>query len=400
MRLRPYLFILLLCSLSFFVVGTSEAAPKKKTKYKTPPTKKAPTSAVPSKRSITLTWDARLDPNIAGYRVLCGTVSKRPVAVVDVGSATSAVISNLAAGKKYYFAATAYDSLGRESSPSYEVSFSAPAASKSVSFTGFNVTSLPTALANVSTRVYVAHGEEVLIAGFTIDGSASKRVALRALGPSLQKSGLQNVLGDPLLTLYDASGAMIARNDDWRLTYDSVNAPGLEPTEEKEAALVAELPPGSYTAVLAGADGGAGVGLFELYDLTTTAGRIINVSARGKIEAGENNIMIGGFVVSGAGQIPVMIRALGPSLETAGVTGALADPILEVHNQDGTLLASNDSWKSHQESEIKATPFAPIDDRECVIYNALTPGNYTAVVRSAVPFHTGIALVEVYSMAR
>ncbi len=89
------------------------------------------------------------------------------------------------------------------------------------------------------------------------------------------------------------------------------------------------------------------------------------------------------------------VRAIGPSLMSSGVTDALLDPTLELHDQNGTLLASDDDWRDRQESAIQASGLAPSDDRESAIATSLGPGNYTAVVRGK-NNTTGVALVEVY----
>ncbi|MGH8092431.1 MAG: hypothetical protein ACREIF_03025 [Chthoniobacterales bacterium] len=108
--------------------------------------------------------------------------------------------------------------------------------------------------------------------------------------------------------------------------------------------------------------------------------------------------MIGGFILGGnTNDTSVLVRALGPSLAGLGVSNPLADPVLELHSEDGTLIASDDDWKDTQQVEIEATGIPPTNDKESAIVQTLPPGNYTAIVRG-VTDATGVALVEVYNL--
>jgi hypothetical protein len=165
-----------------------------------------------------------------------------------------------------------------------------------------------------------------------------------------------------------------------------------------EAAIVVTLDPGSYTAVVHDANGGAGVGLVEMYDLAAAAqSKLANISTRGFVESGVN-VMIGGFILgNGAAPARVLIRAIGPSLTQHGVSDPLQDPILELFDANGALLRNNDNWRDSQQTEIEATALAPESSAESAIVATLTPGPYTAVVagRNGV---TGVGLVEVYQL--
>jgi hypothetical protein len=124
-------------------------------------------------------------------------------------------------------------------------------------------------LANMSTRGSVGAGDDALISGFIVGDVGNPTVVVRALGPSLGRFGVSGVLSDPTLTIYDSTGAIIASNDNWR---DDVNAidvqkNALSPPNEQESALVLHPPPGTYTAVVRGANGGTGIGLAEVYTL-------------------------------------------------------------------------------------------------------------------------------------
>jgi hypothetical protein len=170
----------------------------------------------------------------------------------------------------------------------------------------------------------------------------------------------------------------------------------LAPTDPAESLISTTLPPGNYTAVLRGTDGATGVALFELYDIDPTHSRISNISTRGVVEAGDG-AMIAGFIIGGSEPTKVIVRAIGPSLSASGVAGALLDPFLELHNADGSLIYSNDNWRTEQEQQILNSTIPPANEKEAAIVATLVPGNYTATVRG-VGDTTGVALVEVYNL--
>jgi hypothetical protein len=218
-------------------------------------------------------------------------------------------------------------------------------------------------------------------------------------------------LQDPTLELHDGSGALMTSNDNWKTKPDgtsqqaSVQATGIPPNNDLESAIVVTLNPGRYTAILSGKNGGTGIGLVEVYDLSRAANsKLANISTRGFVGTNDN-VMIGGLIV-GTGNVgatgKVLIRAIGPSLSNAGVQGALQDPTLEFHNANGALIDSNDNWKtrpdgSSQQAAIEATGLAPSNDLESALLETLVPGNYTAIVRGK-NSTTGVGLVEVYNL--
>jgi len=128
--------------------------------------------------------------------------------------------------------------------------------------------------------------------------------------------------------------------------------------------------------------------------------KLRNLSARGFI-AGGDNILIGGFIVGGnaLANNAVVVRAIGPSLGQAGVSNPVADPVLELHDGSGAVIASNNDWQETQKAQITATGLAPKDAKEAAIFATLPAGSYTAVVRST-DNTTGNALVEIYSVTR
>jgi predicted Rdx family selenoprotein len=250
-------------------------------------------------------------------------------------------------------------------------------------------------LVEISTRIPVEPGDGAGIAGFIINavGGATKTVLVRALGPSLEKIGIIGALANPTLELHTTDGSTIS-NDDWKQNQQAeIEATGLAPADNREAAIVATLPAGAHTAILRGANGGSGVGLIEVYDLDAASiANVANLSARGYVKGGDN-LLIGGIIVRGSHPSPVVIRALGPSLP---VRPALPDPIVEVHDASGTLI-TNDDWRSTQQTELIASGLAPTNDREAAVLVSLQPGLYTAVVRGK-GGASGISLVEVYNL--
>ncbi len=252
---------------------------------------------------------------------------------------------------------------------------------------------------NLATRVFVDTGERVAVAGFIVTGDVSKKVLLRGIGPSLASNGVPATLANPTITLFDSAGNVIMTNDDWKSSPDATEImnTGIAPKNDFESAILSSLAPGNYTVALAGKDGGTGNGVVEVYDLAAADNSTLaNVSTRGYVGAGDN-VMIGGFIVNG-GEFPiVVVRAMGPSLAATGIAEPLLDPTIDLYDQDGTVLASNDNWKDGQPQSVVATQLAPSDDREAVIVAFTPPGNYTAVVRGKNDT-TGVALVEAYRL--
>jgi hypothetical protein len=261
----------------------------------------------------------------------------------------------------------------------------------------FQLESVSGGLGNISTRGRVGTDDDVLIAGFIITGNDPTRVLIRAIGPSLSAYGVTGALADPLLVLHDSSGQTIADNNDWNISFQTaeVQATGLAPTNDRESAVVATLNPNSsYTAVIYGLARGTGIAVAEVYDLSHgSLARLANISTRGLVQSGDD-VMIGGFIIRNpSGR--VIVRALGPSLQSFGITNALTDPFLELRDSNGALLASNDSWRSDQEPEIIATHLPPSQDSEAAIVTNLPAGAYTGIIRDA---NTATGVIEVYDL--
>ena len=240
----------------------------------------------------------------------------------------------------------------------------------------------------------------MMIGGFIITGNALKKVVVRAIGPSLQNS-LAGALSDPVLQLHGSDGSVILENDNWK--DDSAQAAEIEtnklaPAHELEAAVVATLAPGNYTAAVTGKNGATGIALVEVYDVTQPGdAKLANISTRGFVASAEN-VLIGGFILGGTnGNAKVLIRAIGPSLASAGVRNSLSDPTLELHDSNGALLVTNDNWQDQQRSAIEQSGIPPNDSLESAILADLLPGAYTAIVAGK-NNSTGIALIEVYNL--
>ena|SRR5882724_349624 len=275
---------------------------------------------------------------------------------------------------------------------------------------------LPPSLSNISTRGLVRTADNVMIGGFIIGGTGPKTVIVRAIGPELTPFGIPNALADPTLELHNGSGALIASNSNWQTTIiggiitinqvSDIQNSGHAPTAASEAAIIANLQPGNYTAIVRGVNNTIGVALVEVYDLSLGTTSILgNISTRSFVQTADN-VMIGGFIVQGNGAKRVIVRAIGPELTPFGIHNALANPRLELHDGTGGLIASNDNWQTtiiggiittNQVSAIQNSGHAPTAASESAIIANLPPGNYTAIVRG-VSNTVGVALVEVYDL--
>jgi hypothetical protein len=269
-------------------------------------------------------------------------------------------------------------------------------------------------LRNISTRGLAGPGINTLIAGFVVTGDVPKQILIRAIGPSLSSSGLTGLLPDPQVQLY-SGGAPVAGayNNDWGsvpgigTVFAQVGAFAL-PAGSKDAAVVKTLAPGVYSALVNDVNGASGLAMVELYDVDNQAAfssqKMVNISTRAQVGTG-NNLLIAGFVVNGSSPKKVLVRGLGPTLTSYGVTGVLADPILRiVRPSDGLVIRENDNWEAGNDptlvvdaaSRVGAIPLAS-GSKDAVILMTLPPGIYSALLSGA-SSGTGIGLVEVYEV--
>ncbi|MBL9186932.1 MAG: immunoglobulin domain-containing protein [Opitutaceae bacterium] len=261
-------------------------------------------------------------------------------------------------------------------------------------------------LNNLSVRSTAGTGANTLIVGLTTAGG-TKDILLRGIGPTLGQFGVPGTLADPQLALFNSSSVQIAQNDDWgggaalSAAFSAVGAFPLAATS-KDAALLARLAPGGYSAQVSGAAGTTGVVLVESYDsdIGSPLARYTNLSARNQVGTGAN-ILIVGFNLTGNGPKNLLIRAVGPTLSQFGVPGTLADPQLAVFNSGGTQVNQNDDWGGSAAlasafTAVGAFPLAPTS-KDAALSVVLQPGSYTAQV-SGVNNTTGVALVEIYEL--
>jgi hypothetical protein len=253
-------------------------------------------------------------------------------------------------------------------------------------------------LLNVATRLKVLSGDNVLIGGFIITGTAPKKVIILGVGPSLAQF-FSGTLANPTLELHQGD-TLLQTNDDWKSDQQTeIEATGLAPTNDLESAIVRTLDPGSYTAILRGKGDTTGIGVVQAYDLNQAAdSKFGNIATRGFVDSGDN-VMIGGFIVGPAsgGSTTVVVRAIGPSLTNFGVSGVLPDPTVELHDGNGATIAFNDNWGDDANQGSIPPSLQPGDPHESALYRVLAPGGYTAIMRGA-GNSTGIGLVEVYNL--
>jgi hypothetical protein len=254
-------------------------------------------------------------------------------------------------------------------------------------------------LANISARAAVGTGDNAAIAGFIVTGPAPKPVVIRGIGPSLDMDPAGR-LNDPTIDLYNAAGELIRSNDNYQ---DSpglflIERFGLAPSDSREAAMAPVLDPGSYTAVLRGANNTTGVGLIEVYDIDLRNGsKLANLSTRAFVGNGEN-VLIGGVLLRGNRINQIVFRGLGPSLASGGVTNALQDTTLEIVDSNGFTVAGNDDWKDGPNVlDLQEAGLQPNNDQEAAILMPLVTGNYTAILRGKGD-STGIGLIEMYQL--
>ena len=263
--------------------------------------------------------------------------------------------------------------------------------------------SSPIRISNISTRGFVGTGDSSMIVSFIVEGTGSKTVTIRALGPILASFGVADALSDPyLMVTNQATGAEIASNDNWQTatSASAVTSSGKsEGIDAKESAVQLTLDPGQYSAVVTGVNGATGNALVEVYDedISSESIKLANVSTRGYVGTGDSSMIVS-FIIEGTGTKTVTTRALGPVLASFGVADALSDPYLMVTNQaTGAEIVTNDNWQTATSASAVTSSGKSegIDAKESAVQLTLQAGQYSAVV-TGVGGATGNALVEVY----
>ncbi|HEY1110350.1 MAG TPA: matrixin family metalloprotease [Opitutaceae bacterium] len=284
-----------------------------------------------------------------------------------------------------------------------------------------------TQLINLSTRAFVGRDSSVMIAGIVVGGATSKNVFVRAVGPALAGFGVTGALLNPTLRIVNSTGQTVAENDDWETQSGGGTVAGIRAAEvrrgafsfqpgSRDAAVIANLAPGSYTAVVSGVNNTTGIALVEAYDdddvsVTQPTRRFINIATRGQVNSGDN-VPIAGLVVTGPGPRTYLIRAVGLTLRKSfGVTNALLDPFLQIYKGE-TLLRENDDWDAPaagqaalRQAAQTVGAFALTEERDTALRSGLDaatlitlqPGSYTAKV-TGFEGATGVALIEIYEI--
>jgi uncharacterized protein (DUF1800 family) len=260
-------------------------------------------------------------------------------------------------------------------------------------------------LANLSSRAQVGTGANIMVTGFVIGEGGPKKVLLRAIGPGLDRFSVAGTLTRPVLSLYDRNGALLTTNSAWSAN-DATTMTGVGAfplvASSRDAAIVTTLSPGLYTAQVSSADGGSGVALLEAYDVSGPA-RLINMSTRARVGAGDNTLIAGLVISPGNGTRRLLVRAVGPTLAAFNVPGANPDPALAVLNSQNTQIATNDNWENGNAIQLTAAftqagAFAlPAGSKDAALITELAPGNYSVLV-SGVNGAAGVALVEIYDI--
>lgn len=256
-------------------------------------------------------------------------------------------------------------------------------------------------LSNLSVRAMVGSDGPGLSVGFVLRSETAKPLLIRAIGPTLQTFGVTNASADPRLTLYSAAGTVVVANDNWLAAdAEAFGRHGAFPLADgsADAAVAFRAPAGVGTAVIE-ADA-AGVVLAEIYAQTSAAtSKIVNLSARARVGDGDQ-ALIGGFAVSGAGRKRLLVRALGPELARFGVSDVLADPLIEIYDAAGALIAANGHWAPELAVVFALAGAPPLVDGSydsAVVVELAAGSAYTAVVRSG-DGSVGEALLEIYEL--
>lgn len=324
--------------------------------------------------------------------------------IFDAGSNTTAVVTSMSPEARGYARNTNNWKIDGASDPQYlpgnvfvpsygYAPEAADAALRSKIQTHAGATRSAAGFANMSTRANVQGGEGALISGMYISGTGSKKVVIRAIGPSLAP-WFPNANGNTVLYVYNSAGQQIAYNDNWGDSqWAELQASGIAPPHYLEAAVILTLAPGSYTASVPG--WGTGIASIEMYDIdptTTTTSKLVNISSRATVDP--NSPPIAGLILD-SGMTKVILRGIGPSLANHGIQNPISDPTLTLHDANGTQIAYNNNWQENP--EVGPTGWAPPDWREAAIVLNLGAGSYTAILRDYWNAW-GIGTLEVYKL--
>jgi hypothetical protein len=240
------------------------------------------------------------------------------------------------------------------------------------------------------------HLATISIDNFEVIQTTGPTEGPRSPGAPIVDAGSDQVIGiDDTATL---SALVSAPNQDTTINWRLYSGPAaVQLTNSNTATANASFSaPGSYTFMVSVADNMHAVAYDAVVVKVMPHVRMANISTRVAVGTAQN-VAIAGFIINGDSPKQVMVRALGPSLTPFGVAGALSDPMLDLRDDAGNQIATNDNWKDSQEQAIVDTGFAPANDSESAILATLPPGNYTAIVNGN-DGTTGVGLVEVYEL--
>ena len=261
---------------------------------------------------------------------------------------------------------------------------------------------------NLSIRSFVGTGASAVTVGFVVNGTGSKELLIRGIGPTLSSFGVGGVLADPQISLFNGSQALINSDVVWgggaTLTgvFSAVGAFALPATSTDSALFVALAAGASYTAQISGVNGSTGVALAELYDADggNPPSRLINVSARAIAGTG-SSVLTAGFVIGGSGTETLLIRGIGPGLSQFGVAGVLSATQITIFDSTSTAIGSNAGWGGGSTLTAAFTQVGafslPANSADSAMLVTLPSGSYTVEV-VGLNGQTGIALVEVYEV--
>jgi hypothetical protein len=260
----------------------------------------------------------------------------------------------------------------------------------------------------LATRGIIGNGDNAMIGGFIISGTTSKKVMVRAVGPSLASQGVTGVATNPKLGLFNyqsSSWVQVAQNDDWvnDPNQAELGASQYRPSSYVEPGFIVTLSPGPYTAIIQPQDGVQGVGMVEIYEMPDTGdAKMVDVATRALVGV-VNNALFGGFIIDcPAGQTKsVLLRGIGPSLAAQGVPNALQDPVFRVYNMNvspAVIIGTSDDWATEDTAaRVANQSYVPSSPREAATVIDLPAGIYTIILepKDGVP---GIGMVEVYEL--
>jgi hypothetical protein len=264
---------------------------------------------------------------------------------------------------------------------------------------------------NLSVRAISGADENALIIGFVINTPAQRTLLVRAAGPALAQFGAAQLLPDPRLIVATGGGAEVARNEDWGDAGSQVNSGVFAtvgafpfPAGSRDAAAIPALQAGNYTAQVIGATPQEGLAIGEVYDLSAAdggLGRLVNVSARSKVDAEGRDLIIG-LVVKGPERQRFLFRAIGPGLARFGVSNAADDPRISVRRADGTVLIASDNWGGSAElsAVFGQTGAFALDatSRDAAVTVELEAGSYTVIIDAVTGSRSGVVLAEAYEI--